>query len=216
MKEIKGFAIENKNHGQEEIAIINRCVLENIPYKFCNRPSDRPNDFIPLGTVKWVENFISKEKSIPDYYPDFLKKYLFRNVWKTDKWPMEKGIFIKPADKHKRFNGFVTFGGYRKKKKGPFWCSDKVNFVNEWRYYVSNGKILIGEWYSGDEVNTPDAPKLNIEIPNDYCGALDFGILTTGELALVEANSPYACGWYGKNHKLYFEWIVAGWEYLNK
>jgi len=48
------------------------------------------------------------------------------------------------------------------------------------------------------------------------CGALDFGILTTGELALVEANSPYACGWYGKNHKLYFEWIVAGWEYLNK
>lgn len=63
-------------------------------------------------------------------------------------------------------------------------------------------------------MNTPDAPELHIEIPADYCGALDFGMLPTGELALIEANSPYACGWYGKKHELYVDWLIKGWKYL--
>jgi len=65
-------------------------------------------------------------------------------------------------------------------------------------------------------VSTPDAPGLNIDIPSDYCGALDFGTLSTGQLALVEANSPYACGWYGKKYQIYVEWVVKGWSYLTK
>jgi len=213
---ITGFAIQKNRHYKEEITIIHHCIMNKIPYKFCNKSQDIPEGFIPIGSVEWIDKLLLKEKTIPDYYPDFLKDYLFRNVWKTDKWPIEKGIFIKPADKHKRFNGFVTFGGYKKKKKPPYWCSDVVHFINEWRYYIANGEVLAGEWYSGDEINTPDAPKLNIEIPKNYCGALDFGTLSTGKLALVEANSPYACGWYGKNYDLYVKWITAGWNYLMK
>jgi hypothetical protein len=33
-------------------------------------------------------------------------------------------------------------------------------------------------------------------------------------MALVEANSPYACGWYGKQDDLYVEWLVKGWDFL--
>lgn len=221
--DIKGFALQtqfkrsNIEHcDREETAIITYCILKQIPYKFCNRAEDRPDGFLPCGTVKWCEKFLPPEKTTPDYYPDFLKDYFFRNIWKTDTWPLGDRVFIKPADRHKRFTGLVTTGGYRKKKKGPYWCSDVVSFTNEWRYYVANGEILTGEWYDGDEINTPDAPKIDINIPPDYCGALDFGTLKTGELALVEANSPYACGWYGKDNDLYVEWLIKGWNYLLK
>jgi hypothetical protein len=218
MNDIKGFALQHfsGHSSKEDNAVINYCILNRIPYKFCRKPEEKPEGFIPEGTVEWCENFLSKDRTTPDYYPDFLKDHLFRKVWKTDKWPMEKGVFIKPANRHKRFTGFITFGGYRKKKRGPYWCSEVVSFTNEWRYYIADGKILTGEWYSGDEINTPDAPELNIKIPDGYCGAIDFGTLKTGELALVEAHSPYACGWYGKKNELYIEWLVKSWEYLNK
>lgn len=218
--DIIGFALQSCNKNgrgglpREETAIVSYSILNRIPYKFYNRYQDVPEGFIPCGSVKWCENFLSKEKTVPNYYPDFLNDYLFRKVWRADKWIMDKGIFIKPADKHKRFTGFITLGGYKKKKKGPYWCSEVVHFINEWRYYIADGKILTGEWYSGDEINTPDAPELKINIPENFCGAIDFGMLDTGELALIENNGPYACGWYGKNDKLYAEWLIKGWKSL--
>ncbi len=215
----KGFAFQARcvgtSFGKEENALITFSIKNRVSYKLCTKPEDVPEGFIPSGSVEWCEKFIPVEKTIPDYYPDFLSKHLFRKVWKTDKWPLGMHVFIKPADRHKRFEGLITTGGYRKKKRGPYWCSEIVTFVNEWRYYIADGRILSGEWYDGDGVNTPDAPDLNIEIPKGYCGALDFGRLTTGELALIEANSPYACGWYGKKSELYAEWVIKGWNYIN-
>lgn len=218
-RDIVGFALQSTSRescDQEETAIITRCILKKIPYKRCVRPDQVPEGFIPCGTVEWCGNFLAPEKTVPDYYPDFLQDHLFRKVWKTDEWPLGRRVFVKPADRHKRFNGLVTNGGYRKKKCGPYWCSEVVSFKEEWRYYVADGEVLTGEWYDGDEINTPDAPELNVDIPADFCGALDFGLLSTGELALVEAQPPYACGWYGKDHDLYLEWLAKGWDYLTR
>ena len=224
MISVAGFAVQNHTAmsrkipscPKEESAVLNYCILNRIPYKLCTRPEHRPEGFIPCGTVDWCDLFLPKEKTVPDYYPEFLKDHLHRKIWRTDKWPMMSGIFVKPADRHKRYNGFLSLGGFLKKKRGPHWCSDIVHFTNEWRYYVADGKVLAGEWYDGDDINTPDAPELNIDIPADYCGALDFGTLSTGEFALVEANCPYACGWYGKQNELYVEWLIKGWEYLTR
>lgn len=212
-----GFAIWSaQRNAKEEQAIIPYCDRNGIPYKICNRESDRPEGYIPCGTVEWCEKFLTPEQSTPDYYPEFLKDYLFRKVWRADKWPLGQRVFIKPSDKHKRFIGRITDGSYRKKKRGPYWCSEVVNFVEEWRYYIADGKVLIGEWYFGDEMTQPKAPELNVSIPDGYCGALDFGRLKTGELALIEANSPYACGWYGTDHDKYVEWIIKGWAYMTR
>lgn len=217
---MNGFALQASlvrgRCAQEEKAILEHCILQKIPYKLCNRVEEIPAGYIPHGEVEWCEHFIPEERTIPNYYPEFLQQYLFRSVWRADSWPLGSKVFIKPADRHKRFTGFVTSGGYRKKKKGPFCCSDIVAFTNEWRYYVADGQVLTGEWYSGDEINTPDAPELHVKIPEDFCGTLDFGTLKTGEFALVEAHPPYACGWYGKNHKLYVEWLIKGWAYLTR
>ena len=187
--------------------------MERYPYVMVSNIKKIPENHIPVGSVEFCLKTLGKSV-IPDYYPVFLIKHQYRTVWETDVWPLGKKVFIKPADKYKRFTGFVTNGGYKGKKKPPYWCSDVVQFTNEWRYYVANGKILTGEWYYGDEINTPDAPTLDIEIPSNYCGALDFGTLKTGEIALVEANHPFACGWYGKDYKLYAQWIIEGWKYM--
>lgn len=148
--DVKGFALQsclirdNKSNYKEESAVLIYCALNKIPHKVCNRSEDRPEGYIPVGKVEWCENFLPKEKTIPDYYPEFLKDYLFRKVWKTDTWPMSKGVFVKLSDHHKRFTGFITIGGYRKKKRGPLYCSEVVKFTNEWRYYVAEGKVLTG------------------------------------------------------------------------
>jgi len=198
---------------KETTAIFQYCIMENVPYKYIKNVKDASREHVPVGSVEFCLQILGRDIQ-PDYYPDFLKDCLYRNVYRTTKWPLGKKLFIKPADKYKRFTGFITNGGYRKKKRPPYWCSDIVIFVNEWRYYVANGKVLTGEWYYGDEINTPDAPVLNIKIPDNYCGALDFGMLETGELALVEAQHPFACGWYGKDYKLYAKWLIEGWKYM--
>ena len=155
------------------------------------------------------------EHILPDYYPDFMSGYLNRKVYKTDKWPLGQTVFIKPADNYKRFNGFITNGGYHGKKRPPYICSEVIKFDNEWRYYISNNKVLTGEWYSGDEINAPDAPELNIKFPEGFCGAVDMGI-SNNKLTLVESQHPFACGWYGKDHELYTQWLIDGWKYLNE
>lgn len=210
------FAIQKEEASSREgVAVHQTCVLEKWPVAIIRDPKDVPLGHTPCGTVEWVLAVLGN-KVIPDYYPDFLQPYLHREVWKAEEWPLGKKVFIKPADKYKRFTGFVTNGGYRKKKKPPYWCSDIVSFQNEWRYYISNGKILDSGWYWGDEDKMPDPPILNIDFPSDYCGAVDFGMLDSGELALVEANHPFSCGWYGINHKAYVQWLNDGWEYMKK
>jgi len=209
------FALKKGDQSREAMAITTFATLRRHQVRLFQNPQDVPKDFIPCGSVEWTLAILGKTVT-PDYYPTFLQEHLHRKVWQTNEWPLGKKVFIKPSDKYKRFTGFVTNGGYRKKKRGPYWCSEVIAFDNEWRYYVANGKVMTGEWYWGDEINTPDAPELNVTIPDGYCGALDFGSVIghPEQLLLVEANHPFACGWYGKKHELYAEWLIAGWNYM--
>jgi hypothetical protein len=192
------------------------CHLNDIKLIRINRNYGLEDKYIPCGSVEWCEIILGK-KIIPDYYPEWLQDHLYRKVWKADKWPLQR-VFIKPSERYKRFSGKTTTGTYKGKKKPPYWCSEIVHFQNEWRYYISNGKVLCSGWYSGDEEKTPDAPELKINIPSNFCGAVDFGTLSSGELALVEVNHPFSCGWYGSREQdhLYFQWLIDGWVYMKE
>lgn len=210
-----GFILQREQKdSKESLAIVYTASYYKIPIKVISNHKEMIDNWVPVGSVEWIEKILGRHIT-PDYYPDFLKEYLNREVWKDDKWPLGKIVFIKPADKYKRFTGLVTNGGYRKKKKGPYWCSNVVKFDNEWRYYVANGEVLTGEWYAGDEELCPDAPKLNIAFPRGFCGAVDMGQVND-KITLVEVNHPFSCGWYGKNHELYCKWIINGWNYMIK
>lgn len=218
----KPFAIQtyhNKVLGREELAVLNFCNQHNIPREYVNFEDIKKKGLwvTPVGSCKFCEALLNKPVS-PDYYPKWLTEHLHRKVWLEEKWPGKVGIFIKPADSYKKFTGFITHGKWAGKKgSGPYWCSERVNFINEWRYYVANGEVLVSGWYAGNDHNAT-APKLTMDIPKDYCGALDFGILDTGELALVEAQHPYAIGWYGdsSDNAKYVKFLVEGWKYMWK
>jgi len=209
----KGFACLKQDHSFEFKTVYLYCFTHDIPLIRLNPKDPLPEGYIPQGTVEWIDRLLETPYT-PDYYPTWLEPYLHRKVWKSQEWLFDR-LFVKPADSHKRFNGFVTDGTYKNKKKPPYYYSEVVNFTNEWRYYISKGNILAKHWYSGDEINTPDAPELDIPIPKNFYGTLDFGTLDNGNFALVEAHPPYACGWYGKmNDHTYIQWLVDGWIYL--
>jgi len=212
----KGFGLALGDTSLEANRLSLYCLLnDNILLKRFPKEEKCPEDFVPSSSVEWCEKSFDIPV-VPDYYPDWCSQYLYRKVWREDKWILGRKLFVKPADRYKRFTGFITTGTYKKKKKPPLIWSEILFFKNEWRYYITKGKVVCGEWYWGDEENTTPAPELNIKIPEDYSGALDFGELANGKLALIESQHPFACGWYGPKEKdhLYFQWIIDGWNYM--
>lgn len=241
LKGYTGFALRRNDNSKEAQAIMIVCALQKIPYIRVAKGQKVPDDYVPCGSIEFCEGVLGCNV-VPDYYPDFLKQYLFRKVSISYTWPRDRKMFVKPADRYKRFTGRLSVpGSFKGKKKGPYWISEPIKFVDEWRFYIADGKVLCGEWYAGDEENMPDAPdisykdswfltvpiggrpltkmemlqKRGISFPAGFCGAVDFGLTEQGDFALVESQHPYACGWYGKQHELYCQWLIDGWKYMN-
>jgi hypothetical protein len=214
LKHYRGFALRHQDFSQEAAAVRMMSAYYDFHVERFFVGCPVPDDLVPCGSVEWVSSLLPAQPEV-NYYPNWVQPYLHRKVWKSSKWEMDRPLFVKPADAYKRFTGFVTTGGYSKKKKPPFIYSEVVTFVNEWRYYISNGEVLVSGWYDGDARSMPDAPPLP-EIPNVTCAA-DFGTLPDGTLACVEVQHPYACGWYGKTNKdslPYLQWVIDGWDYM--
>jgi hypothetical protein len=215
---IEGLAIQVGDNGREIQALCAWATLNQVPRRSFHRVSQIPPGWIAAGSVEWVTAALGISV-IPDYYPDFLSPWFHRRVWKCEKWPLGQRVFVKPADRYKRFTGFVNKQrGWKGSKRGPLWCSEEVQFINEWRYYVADGNALAAHWYAGDEAAEPPAPLLDIVWPDGWCGAADFGTLPDGRIALVEAQHPFSCGWYGSigDGAPYARWIEAGWRYMKK
>lgn len=206
------FYIQSGYDGKEVGALLFNYPKEEFKYS----ARDPYDGEIPVGTVEFVEEIIGIQK--PDYYPQFLSPFFHRKIW-LEESKIKEACFIKPADRHKRFEAKVyspidsCLRWVREENKGPYWCSEIVQFDNEWRYYVANGQILASYWYQGN--NEREAPDMDIMFPADFCGAVDFGACN-GEMTLVENNLPYACGWYGpySEGKVYGEWLEKGWKFM--
>ncbi len=210
------FYIQSGYQGKEVGALLFNYPKESFGYSAIEPWNGQPI----VGSVEFVEEYIGQRT--PDYYPEFLETSFHRKIWQSRDLP-NTTCFLKPADRHKRFEAYQFHyprrsggcGWCCETHNGPFWCSETVNFKEEWRYYVAKGKVLAAYWYLGEEKEI-DAPELNINWPKDFCGAVDFGRLSNGEIALVENNLPYSCGWYGPHSegKIYGEWLEKSWNYV--
>lgn len=213
------FVIQNSVKNEKEAKTVAfYCITNNIKYRISKEKDDFiQEDEIPIGYIKWFEKVSHLTINKPEYYPEFLQPLFGRKIWYTEKWPIGTKVFIKPADQAKRFTGFVTSGTYKGKKRGPFWCSDIINFINEWRYYITNGKILTAKWYSGinDDEIPPEFP--NIKIPKSWCGSIDLGKTQDNKILLVESSLPYSTGWYGQiGDPIYSEWLIDGYKWMKE
>lgn len=209
------FCLQNTGHAsREQLAIIN-C---KEPYRFAK--SCDPAE-IPIGDISFCESVFGDQPLGKNFYPSFLQDYFKREIHLTSiDEPVylsqvfrliEGNIFIKSAEVWKS-NARVWSRHEYFDDCGLYWISEVVNFINEWRYYVANGKLITTGWYLGQDEDKV-APDLNINWPEGFSGAVDFGELDNGEIALVECHAPFACGWYGEDPSLYVEWQKDAWKH---
>ncbi len=177
-----------------------------------------------------------KQLQIPipeaDSYPEPIRHHLHRRVWESnlgrEKARFRQGsmrpTFIKPRGRQKRFTGFVFDSDYGFQRvygisrREAVYCSEVVEWTSEYRVYVCNGEILSIDHYEGD----PEA-RLDREVVEEAIASLemagrafagfgiDFGVLSSGETALVEMNDGFALGAYSIDGKNYTDLLLARW-----
>jgi hypothetical protein len=197
--------------GREAIACLN--AAQKLGYYVAWGCEPDKDNWIPVGSVEYCEEWLGWHPS-PSYYPNFLFNCRHRGVWcQYGDGGLERiRMFVKPGERYKAFDGRI----FEREDDLPhcmLFCSEVVNFVQEWRYYVTQGKIVASGWYYGSDSDEP-APQLDAVFPPDWSGAADFGRLDDGQLALVECQHPYACGWYGDDNESYVQWLIDGWQYM--
>lgn len=208
------FYFQKGYNGREINSLLMEAEERREPWKFGNNAKDTPDGWIPIGSVEWVEQKIGVRK--PDYYPEFARGFLGRTIIGPS-FPL-KQVFIKPARRHKEFEGQVWNLYQAISSDIPeFYLSDYVEFTNEWRYYIADGKVLCAWWYKGEEDKIAPPLPADLKIPQFFCGAMDWGETKDGRFILVENNLPYSIGWYGDNRDKakYYEFIKCGWRFLN-
>lgn len=201
--------------GREVIKAISAARHIDVEW-ICRKPEFAHKDDVPIGDVDFCEavlGVIGCDIPIPDFYPLFLHQWRRRliqhsNGPRTSMLPW----FVKSSDHYKQFPAAVVMPEDLWPTT-PIVISEVVCFLAEWRYYVADGNVLATGWYSGPDDDEP-APELEIDWPVGWFGAVDFGRLDTGEIALVESHHPYACGWYGDDHEAYVKWLISGWQWM--
>lgn len=144
-------------------------------------------------------------------YPAVLSCHLYRQVGYAERLATllsnrREPLFVKPAAQWKKWTGRVINGSTDRGRNDPVYWSEPVEWLSEWRAYIVDGAVL-------DIQRVPNTPVLGPEpdrrvvlaAASDYAAApdaaqglvIDFGVLATGETALVEVNDGFSFGAYG-------------------
>ena len=201
---------------REQIAIIQACRVTGDTYRFAQTCGP---DEIPIGDVPFCEAVFGKQPEFKNFYPGFLNQYTERTIIHgiSSDFVNNHPFFLKSATEWKSEWTSRVFVPGEAWPQGTIYISDAVTFTNEWRYYVANGELITSGWYQGNDERNDDlaAPELDIDWPAGFSGAVDFGTLDDGRIALVEAHAPFACGWYGDDPVLYLQWQKTAWEHAD-
>ena len=199
---------------------------------------------MPVGSVQFVRRAmvltgITEPENLS--YPPGCEPYTKRQIWSSTAGRalnMDGKRFIKSFET-KVFTGFVLDSdagalGLSNHDQiqynalcglmsdAPVWVSEPVSWVSEFRYYVMDSGIIGHARYDQEESNTVPEPDIGVvhqciadlSIPHPY--ALDMGVLSSGDTALVEVNDAWAIGLYGGALKPYdyVRFLAARWSNL--
>ena len=102
--------------------------------------------------------------------------------------------------------------------KEPIFCSEIVDWLSEYRVYVIHGEIVGIKHYDGDpsiiidEQIAAEAVQL-LEQSGEATAAyaIDLGVISSGETALVEWNDGFSLGSYNLDKAIYTNLLIARW-----
>ena len=213
----------------DDFVYISKSPLENRGYKIIpfNDHSYNLEKFkitksdICIGSVEACNKFfelcgVPTPESIT--YPEELKQYLGRTIEETTFKSLDNNYpyFIKPSKNVKLFTGDIIYSDSSKKLimeiyncslTTPIFKSSVVNFISEYRVFVSLGNIYGIKHYKGDftEFINVDVVRQMVasykNCPKAY--TLDVGLTDSGETLLVEVNDMWAIGSYGFDSTYY-------------
>jgi hypothetical protein len=199
-----------------------------------------------IGTIDRVRSMWGRMRvktPAPLDYPECLRDYLGRAVERRTLGSVRRDIaelterhghfdpfFIKPADRHKLFSGFVWRERDDKYKVShvedaeSVWVSKVTEFQNEMRVFVHEGKIVHACIYDGDPFVTPPDKGVVESAVRDYQAsgtapvayAIDFASVKEGlwnrVTVLVEVNDFWAVGPYTLATDDYARMLAARWH----
>ena len=234
----------NEILGDEEQLVVEELTERGISISFYTekriqrRQLPLDNQSLVVGDMSCVLGAL-KQLGIPEPlindYPACLNYLMYRKKWISTVSKLEKRfidgnyapIFAKPATRSKRFTGCIfetehdLYKIYGVSRQEKLLCSEVVYWVSEYRVYVVNSEIRSVDFYNGDNSVFIDVKQVQQAIKalddagESYAGyAIDFGVLDSGETALVEMNDGFAVGAYSIDRKNYTDLILARWEEL--
>ncbi len=159
----------------------------NIPFQLQNY-CGRTIEYTTIGLAKAL-----------DYYPIFVKPVITKQF--------VAGVLKGKED----FNYYLRDVPNETK----IMVSDVVDFVSEYRCYVTKGILKGVKHYIGDFRVFPDMRVIDGCI-NDYLGypagyTIDFGVTQDGKTLLIECNDGWAIGNYGLSDNDYAGLLAARW-----
>ena len=169
-------------------------------------------------------------KPEPIDYPEYLWPWLGREVRRATLPEAHRALrtapwFVKPI-RPKAFTGDVFESGAELydatahlDEDEPVWISGVVDFVSEYRCFVSGGGLSGIRHYRGDPWVLPSkvdvVSMVRASAPMGRAGfSIDVGVTKDGRTLLVECNDGYALGYYGLDSLAYAELLIARWRQI--
>ncbi len=199
---------------------------------------------LPVGSVEFVRSAMALA-GFPEpknfSYPSALHMHLNREVRQVRAGHVLGHWFVKPVAT-KAFNGFVfhtlqnpdLLDQHDREQYDAFmrlppedrvWISEPVSFVSEIRHYVLDGRVIgLGRYDDGDLLSPlPDVGvvfdmvcRMNEDSRTPVAYALDVGVLSSGETALVEVTDAWSIGYYSGTllPEDYLRMLWARWQQM--
>ena len=229
---------------EEEQRVVEELKRREVPFTFYTEKRIRrrqlplDGESLVVGDMPCITGAL-KQLSIPEPepsdYPASLSKFLHRRIWRSTLGELELGLragrypatFAKPATRRKRFGGCVFESEYdlarvyEVSRQEEVLCSEVISWISEYRIYVVHSEIRSIDHYGGNAEVPVDLNEVRRAIQavdqsgESFAGyAIDFGVLASGQTALVEMNDGFAVGAYSIDSKNYTDMIWARWEEL--
>ncbi len=164
-------------------------------------------------------------------YPSALQPLFHRRIWEstiehlTD-WVYagNEPIFAKPKGRKKRFTGhvFAQADDLRYIEEAsmatPVFCSEVLEWLSEYRVFVTQSTIVGIKHYAGDpairideQVASEAVRLLDSTGEATAAYAIDLGVIPGGQTALVAWNDGFSLGHYGLDRTAYTNLLITRW-----
>jgi len=192
-------------------------------------------DILVAGYISEIQTALhqlKREWTGVDGYPESLRHLLHRRISVSSVGQiihnlhneLMEPLFVKPKGRIKRFTGTVFASPsdivYMEgaSAKMPVYCSEVVRWLSEYRIFVMYGRIVGIQHYAGDPAHVLDE-RVVAEAVQTYQGSgeapagygIDFGVLNSGQTALIEVNDGFSLGSYGLDRSVYTDLTIARW-----